>query len=117
MLMVWSCYAVTDASTFLVAWVAHGVLSGCYFTSSASLSMRLFPRAKFAQFASAASLCTAVASMAIAPLMGLLIDNTGGIYRYTFVVGAGFVVSTLFLGIYVYIKFMRYGGPKGYVAP
>lgn len=45
-------YATTP-ETFLTAWVAHGVISGCFFTSVASLGQRLYPRDKFAQYASA----------------------------------------------------------------
>ncbi|RRJ95242.1 MFS transporter [Opitutaceae bacterium TAV4] len=109
-------YATTPNS-FLAVWVAHGVLSGCYLTSAASLGQRLFPHAKYAQFASAASVCTAFASMALAPAMGLLIDGSGGVFRYTFAVGGVFAVLALIAGFYVHAKFMKLGGPKGYVAP
>ncbi|AHF91738.1 MFS transporter [Opitutaceae bacterium TAV5] len=111
-----SLYATT-ATSFLVAWVAHGVLSGCYFTSAASLGQRLFPHEKYAQFASAASVCTAFANMALAPVMGLIIDGSGGVFRYTFVVAGVLAVLALVAGLYVHGKFMKLGGPRGYVAP
>lgn len=107
----------TTAEAFLVIWVAHGVLSGCYFTSAASLGQRLFPHSKFAQFTSAAGMFIALANMTVAPLMGLLIDRSGGVYRYTFVVAGVLTVLALFAGLQVYRKFMRLGGPTGYVAP
>ncbi|RRJ95235.1 MFS transporter [Opitutaceae bacterium TAV4] len=111
-----SVYSTTP-NAFLVAWVAHGVLSGCYFTSAASLGQRLFPHAKYAQFASAAGICTAFANMILAPAMGLLIDGSSGGFRYTFVVGGALAVLALAAGLYVHGKFMKLGGPKGYVAP
>ncbi|AHF93841.1 MFS transporter [Opitutaceae bacterium TAV5] len=113
----WGSIYATTPTTFLIAWVAHGVLSGCYFTSVASLGQRLFPHTKYAQFASAAGICTAFANMTMAPLMGLAIDQTGGVFRYTFTVGCTLSVVALFAGLYVYRKFMKLGGPKGYVAP
>jgi MFS family permease len=102
---------------FLVAWVLHGVLSGCYYTSAASLGQRLFPKSKFAQFASAAGILGAPASMALAPLVGSLIDVSGKVYRHTFAVGAVLGVLALVAGVVVYSRFTRLGGPRHYVAP
>lgn len=111
-----SFYAVTPTS-FLVAWIAHGVLSGCYFTSAASLGQRLFPHSKYAQFASAAGILGSLTGMVVVPLIGVLIDKSGNIYRYTFTVG--FVLSLIALGAacFVHGKFLKLGGPKSYVAP
>ncbi|HSI08215.1 MAG TPA: MFS transporter [Rariglobus sp.] len=114
---IWgSCYATTS-QTFLIAWVLHGVLSGCYYTSSASLTARLFPQSKFAQFYAAASIVAAPAQMSVAPLMGIIIDRAGDIYRYTFVAGCVLAVLSLVSACYVHGQFMRLGGPKNYVAP
>ncbi|MFA6286019.1 MAG: MFS transporter [Opitutaceae bacterium] len=113
----WGSLYATTAETFLIAWVAHGVLSGCYFTSAASLGQRLFPHSRFAQFMSAASIFIALANMTIAPVMGLVIDRSGGIYRHTFSVACGLAVVALVAGLYVHRQFMKLGGPGGYVAP
>lgn len=111
-----SLYA-TDATSFLALWVVHGILSGCYFTSSASLAQRLFPHAKFAQFASAAAMFTAFGNMIIGPAMGTIIDLSNNVYRYTFT--AGFVLTSIALlaAWYAHARFMRLGGVKNYRAP
>ena len=114
---LWARFAATTPSTFLVAWVAHGVISGVYFTSSASLGQRLYPREKFAQFASAASMVASPASMALAPVVGLVLDHTGKDYHITFSIGCGLALTALVLAFFVHRQFMRLGGPKGYVAP
>ncbi len=113
----WGAVFARTPETFAVALVLHGVLSGCYFTSAASLALRLYPRSKFAQFASAGGLMTSTASMALGPLVGTLIDLTGNVYHHTFT--AGCVLSTIALvaGWHVHGKFMRLGGTKNYIAP
>ncbi|MFZ4681198.1 MAG: MFS transporter [Terrimicrobiaceae bacterium] len=114
--LVGSLYA-TSAESFLVAWVLHGVLSGCYMTSAASLGQRLYPQSKFAQFASAGGIVASLTHMVVAPAMGLLIDVSGNAYRFTFVAGCALaVVGLISLGV-VYGKFLKLGGPKDYVAP
>ncbi len=113
----WGAVFARSPHTFAIALVLHGVLSGCYFTSAASLALRLYPRSKFAQFASAGGIMASLGSMGLGPLVGTLIDVTGNVYYYTFT--AGFVLSTAALaaGWHVYRKFVRLGGPKNYIAP
>ncbi|MDF3055795.1 MAG: transporter [Rariglobus sp.] len=113
----WGSVYATTPNGFLIAWVAHGVLSGTYMTSAASLGQRLFPHSRFAQFASAATVFVAFANMVMAPLMGLFIDQSGGIFRHTFTVACGLAMLALIAGFYVHAKFMKLGGPRGYVAP
>lgn len=108
---------VKTADSFAVALVAHGVLSGCYFTSAASLGQRMFPRSKFGQFSSAAGLFGSLSLMAIGPAMGAVVDLTGRNYRYTFVIGALLALVALISAWQVYVRFLRLGGPKNYVAP
>lgn len=102
---------------FLVTFVLHGILSGCYFTSAASLAQRLFPREKFAQFASAAGIFISIAGMAVAPVTGTWIDLSGNQYRLCFV--AACILSLIALGVswMVYKRFKALGGPKNYSAP
>jgi MFS family permease len=97
--------------------VLHGVLSGAYLTSAASLAQRLFPHERFAQFASAALLLAAPANMAIAPLVGVMVDSTGDEYRYTFASGCLLALFALVCAWHVHGKFMRLGGPSAYQAP
>jgi len=114
---VWGGIFATTSSTFFVALVLHGVLSGCYFTSAASLGQRLFPQEKFAQFASAAAMVAAPANMLLAPVMGMFIDRLGNVYRYTFLVGCGLALLAFIVACFVYKSFIRLGGPKAYQAP
>jgi MFS family permease len=114
---VWGfCFATTQTD-FLIAWVLHGVLAGTYFTSVASLGQRLFPHEKFAQFASAAGILAAPANMALAPVVGAIIDFSGNDYRYTFGAGAVLAFIALWSAWHVHGKFMKLGGPENYVAP
>lgn len=115
--MAWACFEATTPSKFLIAWVAHGVISGIYFTGSASLGQRLYPRDKFAQFASAASMVASPASMALAPLVGAVLDHSGKDYHITFFIGGGLALTSLVLAFFVHRQFMRFGGPSGYAAP
>jgi MFS family permease len=113
----WGAAYARDTQTFSIALVLHGVLSGCYFTSAASLGLRLFPKSKYAQFASAAGVMGSVVSMGLGPLIGTLIDVTGNLYHYTFTAGCLLSCIALGAGWHVHGKFIRLGGPKNYVAP
>lgn len=95
----------------------HGVLSGTYFTCAASLGQRLFPKNKFAQFASAAGIFGSLATMVMAPAIGFAIDTSGNNYRLTFYIGAGLAALALVMAMYVFGKFACLGGPKNYTAP
>ncbi|MFA6960881.1 MAG: MFS transporter [Opitutaceae bacterium] len=117
MVAAWGWFYATTPDRFLAAWVAHGVLSGCFFTSAASLGQRLYPREKFAQYASASAMIMAPCNMTLAPLMGLFIDQTGKIYQYTFLAGGLLALTGLAMAMAVHSQFMKLGGPKGYVAP
>jgi MFS family permease len=110
-------YAGTSQTAFLAALVAHGVLSGTYFTSAASLGQRLFPHEKFAQFASAAGIIAAPAGIALAPVVGSIVDFTGDDYRYTFASACVLALIALWSAWHVHRQFMKLGGPKNYVAP
>lgn len=115
--MIWGHFFATAQASFLTAWVLHGVLSGSYFTSVATLGPRLFPREKFAQYASAVGFIHFPLMMGLAPLVGLVIDRSGNTYRYTFTAGALLAVLALVCGWVVYRQFKRLGGPENYIAP
>lgn len=108
---------VHDVTTFAIFLVLHGVASGCYYTGTASLTQRLFPRSKFAQFASAAGMIGSIGTMAIAPAVGMVIDIAGRDYRQTFGIGAVLAAIGLVSTWHVYRQYMRLGGATSYVAP
>lgn len=110
-------FFISDGMSFLIALGAVGVLAGCYWTSSASLGNRLFPRSRYAQFASANGILLALGSLIMAPLIGSLLDLTGHQYRYSFLISACLAGLSLILGGIVYVKFKRLGGGKSYVPP
>ena len=113
----YGAFFATTPATFMPAFILHGVLSGCYFTSAASIGQRLFPHEKYAQFASAAGIVMAPANIVLAPLVGIMIDGSGGAYRLTFIAGCAMAVLALFTAWRVHGHFMCLGGPKGYTAP
>ncbi|MCF7689172.1 MAG: MFS transporter [Cephaloticoccus sp.] len=108
---------IDGPTSFGTVFLLHGVLSGCYFTGAAALGQMLFPKMKFAQFASAGGMILALANVAFGPLLGLLLDWLGHDYRYTFGMGCLISMLALLASILVYRRFMALGGPQGYVAP
>jgi MFS family permease len=114
---LWGGLCATTPGAFLAAWVMHSVLGGAYVTSAASLGQRLFPHSRFAQFASAGEVFVAVASMTVAPAVGMLIDTTGKNYRLTFFAGGLLALGALACAFYVHARFKKLGGPKNYIAP
>lgn len=115
--MAVSFYFVHSVNAFAVALVVHGVISGTYGTISASLGQRLLPRAKFAEICSAGGIIGSLAGMAMAPILGTVLDYRHHDYRYTFLAGLIFSVSGLVAFTVLHGKFMNLGGPTGYAAP
>jgi hypothetical protein len=113
----WGSMFATGAHTFAIALVAHGVLSGMFYTTSASLGQRLYPHARFAQFAAAATMMLALSQVALGQVLGRLLDWTGHNYRYTFTVGLMLSLMGMVCLMVTQQKFMRLGGPENYVAP
>lgn len=106
-----------DLTSFSIAYVAHGVISGVFFTGTASLFPRLFPRAKFAQFASAAGIILAFGFIGIPPIVGKLLDLTHHAYHYTFVIGGSVAAAGAVIFTLLYRQFVRLGGMKNYNPP
>ena len=115
--MAWGLLFARDAASFAVALVVHGVLSGAYFTCSASIAQRLLPRAKFTELSSAGGVLGSLSSMLFAPALGLLLDRSGHSYRMTFDAGLVLTVLAVFAALRLYRRFAALGGPRNYAAP
>jgi hypothetical protein len=108
---------VTDARSFGIALIAYGVLGGSWQTAAASLTMRLFPQSRYAQIDSAKGIVQSFGMMLVGPAMGYFLDLSGHDYRYAYMASGIMAVLALLTGLVVHAKFMKLGGPKGYVAP
>jgi len=115
MLIGW--FYVKEADSFAALLLIHGVISGCYFTGAAALGQMIFPKLKFAQFASAAALLLSLCNIGFGAAMGRVLDWLGRDYRYTFAAGALLALVALAINIVVYTHFKKLGGTKHYVAP
>ena len=114
---LWGGLYAETPRTFAIALVLHVVLSGCFFTTTGSLQLRLFPKSRFAQFASAAGVLTAVWNVSGGLVVGWILDESGHVYRYTFALSCAVAVISLISGAMVYRGFVALGGPNHYVAP
>jgi MFS family permease len=117
LLMAVGFFGISGPASFGVVFLAHGVLSGCYFTGAAALGQMLFPKMKFAQFAAVVGSVLGVCNVASGMLLGKLLDWLGHDYRYTFGLGCLVGLLALAVSLVVYRRFMALGGPRGYVAP
>jgi MFS family permease len=116
-LTTWAGFSTQTREGFAIAFIGHGVVSGMFFTCAASIQQRLFPRERFAQFASAAGILTGVANMVIAPVVGKMLDLTNDNYSNTYFAGLVICISAIIAYAVTYRHFMKLGGPKSYVAP
>jgi hypothetical protein len=57
------------------------------------------------------------AGIALAPVVGSIVDFTGDDYRYTFASACVLALIALWSAWHVHRQFMKLGGPKNYVAP
>ncbi len=110
-------FGIVGPASFGAVFFAHVLLSGCYFTGAAALGQMLFPKMKFAQFASAGNLILALGNIGFGPAMGLLLDQLGHDYRYTFAAGCLLALLGLLAGVVVYRRWLALGGAAGYAAP
>jgi MFS family permease len=81
-------FAVHDLGSFSVVYVLHVLVSGAYYTASASLPMVLFPRARFLQFDAAKRLFFSTSNTVLSFLLGPMLDVTGHDYGLTLCFGA-----------------------------
>ncbi len=115
--MAMAFFSVHGPAAFGTSFLLHGVLSGCYLTGAAAIGQMLFPKIKYAQFASAVAAAQAVFTIMIGPVLGGFLDTMHHEYRYVFAAG-GLISGAAFVsGYVVYRRFMRYGGPRAYQPP
>ncbi len=102
--MLFAALTIHGATSYGVALVIHGVLSGCYYTSSASLGQALFPRDKYGQFFSAAGMVQALATIVMSPLLGSALDWSNHNYRITLYLGCLLAVAATSCLLVVYFS-------------
>ncbi len=108
---------LADAGWFGPIFILHGIISGSYFTATASLGPRLLPKALFAQFSSATGIVIAIGSMIAGPVIGMAIDCLDHDYRWLFLFGGAITLTAFLLLIKVYRDYLRFGGDKAYEPP
>jgi MFS family permease len=108
---------IHDTRSFGIAFVLTGMLQGTWYTSSAALAPLLFSKPKFAQYISAMSMIAIPCGMVFTPLVGKLLDLTGSVYRYTYLLGGIIDIAALVATFVVFRKFLAFGGTKNYAAP
>lgn len=110
-------FSVTGDTSFGVLLVIHGIISGCFFTLSASLGQKLFPRELFAQFNSAFAMLLAIGNVVLGPLFGWLLDHLARNYRYTFLFGAALTALSVISLWKVFRGYLACGGDAAYTPP
>ena len=104
-------------TAFGIVFIIHGVVSGCYFTLSSSLPLRLFPGSIFAQFASANAMILAIGTTIIAPAFGFFLDVQESNYHLLYLLGAALSLISAIAFVKIHLYYKRFGGDEGYVAP
>lgn len=104
-------------SSFAIVFIIHGVVSGCFFTLSSSLPLRLFPGSIFAQFASANAMILALGTTVIVPAFGYFLDVQDSNYHLLFLLGAALSLISAIAFVKIHFYYKRFGGDENYVAP
>lgn len=110
------CFATT-AKMFTIIFVVQNIIGMAFNSLVASYGQRLYPKALFAQFNSAALMLIGVGTTLLAPLTGKYLDLTGHHYNHVFFIGAipalsGFICLGVVLRYY-----KKLGGDESYQAP
>ena len=107
---LWSGFYIHDTRTFLIGFMLHGIFATSYNTAAATMGNRLLARSRFLILAAGQGIVGTVISMIVTPLLGLFLDWTGSEYRYSYLVGAAYVLLGVPLYIIVYRKFKALAG-------
>jgi MFS family permease len=113
----WGGFCDRTALNFDITFVLHGVLSGCFLTASASLLLRLLPRQRFTQFASAAGIAVSLLTVLAAPIPGYIIGAVELDYRYVFLLSSVQAAVGFLAMAFLYRSFMARGGDTNFIPP
>lgn len=116
-LCIWAVIWARTSGTFAFGFAIHVIISGIFFTGTASLGQRLFPKERFAQFASAGQMILGLLTMLLPPMTGLILDMSGHAYQLTFLVGAILCLLAVASFLVVMKYFHRLGGDAAYHPP
>lgn len=94
-LMLASSAMVQNSEQLRLGLIAHGVVSGAFWTATASLGQYLFPAKDFARFYAAMQVLAAFGYMALPPTLGAVFDGNGRDYRVSFLVAAALSLLSL----------------------
>ena len=113
----WAGFGIHDRMTFAIGLYLQNVIAGCYWTVSAPLTMRLYPRSQYAQYGIVGGTLSSILHILAYPLLGKVLDATGHHYEYTFFAASALGVATLILWWFFWRRFNELGGIKNYRAP
>jgi MFS family permease len=114
---LWGGIFIHGTTSFAIAYVATGTLSGTWFTATASMALVLMPKIKFAQYYSAMAAIQSMLTIAFSLGMGKLLDLSHHQYRFTYVFGGVFDILGLIATLIVFRMFLKLGGTRAYIAP
>jgi MFS family permease len=114
---LWGGLFIHGTTSFAIAYVATGTLSGTWFTATASMALVLMPKIKFAQYYSAMAAIQSLLVIIFNLGAGRVLDLTHHMYRLTYLSGGIFDIIGLVCTILVYRMFLKLGGHREYVAP
>ena len=111
-------FLIRGQTSFGVFHVIAGSCAGFWGTAYAPFLPTVLPRAKYATFASAIGVASAVGMMVIGPACGWFLDNlVHNQYRYIYLWCLVFDLLALMSTLVVYRMFKELGGTRNYVAP
>jgi MFS family permease len=108
---------IHDARTFAIWSTVAGTCAGWWVTAYGPLLPALLPKMKYAQFASAIGIGSALGVVIIGPACGWFVDFMGNNYRYIYLWAFVLIMLSLLSSLVVYREFCHHGGPSAYVAP
>ncbi|MDD3119244.1 MAG: MFS transporter [Victivallales bacterium] len=110
-------FTVTTKMTFLIFYVLCIATAGVFFNGTAALLPRLLPQDNFATMSSGEGIIRSLAMMIYLPVLGWFLDWTNHHYVYLFLIASVGCFLAALIGLFLYRKFMAYGGPDNYQAP
>lgn len=110
-------FFANTAKSFSIVFVLQNIAIMAFNTLVASYGQRLYPRALFAQFNSAALMLMGLGMTLVAPLTGKYLDLTGNHYNHVFFIGSIIALAGFGCLVMVLRYFKQLGGDENYQAP